>query len=582
MSFSNLAERFDSVWAIDFEFRAKDGCGTQHVVCLVAKDLLSGKILRLWENELLAGNPFGDMSKSCFVAYSFTAEMSCFNLLGWSNPEHMIDLYPEFLNISNVGAKGFQRPHGRGLLGALAWFGVTSISQTSKDEMIRLILNNKNYSADQKARILSYCEEDVVALEKLLPHILSQPCFSLDHALIRGRYMRALAQVEQKGIPVDAEIHRKIVTHWPEIKRTLISDIDKDYGVYRRGSFHQKFFERYLESQGIEDWPRTPMGYLCTDDDTFKEMASLHPQLMFLRQLKKTINDVKPESLQIGDDGRNRCSLMPFGSKTSRNQPSGNKYIYGPAKWMRNLIRPSAGMALAYIDWSQQEFGIAAALSQDEAMKSAYNSADPYLAFARIVNAVPEGATKETHGSQRELFKQAALGVQYQMGAPKLAKNIGSSVSDARHLLAYHRKAFPTFWKWSESVADYALLNGRLHTTFGWNLHVTDTTGVPTIKNFPMQANAAEMLRLACILAVERGVKVCGTLHDAILVEAPESELSRVIELAQQCMAESSKIILGGFELKTDVKVCTHSSRFEIPEGHRMWTIIQRLIAKYN
>ena len=61
---------------------------------------------------------------------------------------------------------------------------------------------------------------------------------------------------------------------------------------------------------------------------------------------------------------------------------------------MRGLIRPQPGKALAYIDYEQQVFGIAAALSGDDAMKSAYASGDPYLAFARYTGAAPADATK--------------------------------------------------------------------------------------------------------------------------------------------------------------------------------------------
>ena len=59
------------------------------------------------------------------------------------------------------------------------------------------------------------------------------------------------------------------------------------------------------------------------------------------------------------------------------NQPSNTKYIFGPSTWSRGLIRPSLGMGLAYIDWSTQEFGIAAALSGDAAIIAAYESGDP-------------------------------------------------------------------------------------------------------------------------------------------------------------------------------------------------------------
>jgi hypothetical protein len=40
-----------------------------------------------------------------------------------------------------------------------------------------------------------------------------------------------------------------------------------------------------------------------------------------------------------------------------------------------------------------------------------------------------------------------------------------------------------------------------------------------------MQANGAEMLRLACCLATERGIEVCAPVHDAILICAPLDRL---------------------------------------------------------
>ena len=102
---------------------------------------------------------------------------------------------------------------------------------------------------------------------------------------------------------------------------------------------------------------------------------------------------------------------------------------------MRNLIKPPPGYGVAYVDWSQQEHGIAAKLSGDTAMQAAYLSGDPYLEFAKQAGAVPPDATKHTHGPQRELFKQCALAVAYGMEAEGLAGRIGQPVIVGRDLL---------------------------------------------------------------------------------------------------------------------------------------------------
>jgi DNA polymerase I len=67
----------------------------------------------------------------------------------------------------------------------------------------------------------------------------------------------------------------------------------------------------------------------------------------------------------------------------------------------RGLIKPEPGRAVAYVDWSQEEFGIAASLSGDAAMIDAYQSGDPYLAFGQQVSAAAKGgatmAAREDH-----------------------------------------------------------------------------------------------------------------------------------------------------------------------------------------
>ena len=75
--------------------------------------------------------------------------------------------------------------------------------------------------------------------------------------------------------------------------------------------------------------------------------------------------------MSVGEDGRNRASLRPFSSITGRNQPRSSESVIGLPSWLRGLVRPEPGKAVLYIDFAQQELAIAAALSGDEAMKTA-------------------------------------------------------------------------------------------------------------------------------------------------------------------------------------------------------------------
>lgn len=283
------------------------------------------------------------------------------------------------------------------------------------------------------------------------------------------------------------------------------------------------------------------------------------------------------ESLAVGADGRNRCLLSPFQSKTGRNQPSNSKFIFGPSCWMRSLIKASAGNAVAYIDYGQQEFGIAAALSRDEAMMAAYTSGDRYLAFAKQAGAAPPDATKASHKQIRDQFKVCALAVQYGMGDQSLGLKLGQSQAHARQLLELHRQTYPRFWTWSDAAVMHAMLHGTLQTVFGWKIHVVGESNARSLANFPMQANGAEMLRLACSMATEAGITVCAPVHDAILIEAPTSEIETAVAQTQQIMAEASRIVLDGFEIRTDAVVVRYPDRYRDDRGKRMWDTVTQI-----
>src|SRR5262249_40955937 len=145
---------------------------------------------------------------------------------------------------------------------------------------------------------------------------------------------------------------------------------------------------------------------------------------------------------------------------------------------------------------------------------------------------IPADATKATHGLVRELFKTCALAVQYGMGPHGLATRIGKGVTQARELLQLHRQTYPQFWRWSDAALDYAYLHNDLHTVFGWILHLGPGITPRSLRNFPMQANGAEMLRLGCCLATERDIRICAPVHDAILIEAPIDQIDAAVTAA--------------------------------------------------
>jgi hypothetical protein len=726
-----LRSYYREVWAVDFEFTALTG-DRPRPLCLVGRELLTGRLVRFWIEETgPMAPPFAIGPDALFVAYYASAELGCFLALNWPFPARILDLYVEFRNLTS----GLSVPCGHSLLGVLACYGLDGIGTVEKAAMRSLAMRGGPYSGSERQALLDYCQTDVDALARLLPAML--PMIDLPRALLRGRYMAAVARIEWNGIPIDADALGQLRENWDPIKTRLIETLDQDYGVYvptdqrpinpdsvfgsailetarewdlnpdqlaraaemvwreERDStaaivkarkkarqmtglttqrihqwedagkdystwprlddqarelaglfpdlaigpgyvqedgyqtidhagllwdklrepdesprprhdpgnlrqaaelvasrpetdwsysgpmtFSSVRFGQYLARKGIP-WPRLDSGGLVLDDDTFREMARAYPaEIGPLRELRHSLSQMKLNELAVGTDGRNRCLLSPFQSKTGRNQPSNSKYIFGPSVWLRSLIRPEPGRAVAYVDWSQQELAIAAALSGDRKMMDAYQSGDFYLTFAKMAGAAPPDATKRTHGNVRDQFKTVALGVLYGLAGDGLARKLNVPPCHGRGLLGMHKEVFRTFWQWSDRVEMQAILSGRLRTVFGWTVHVGPDANPRSLRNFPMQAHGADMMRLACCLATESGIPVCAVVHDALLVEGAIDDIEDTVARTQAAMRQASELVLPGFPLRTEAKIVRYPDRYSDPRGESMWETVMGIFSE--
>jgi len=569
-----VAALFREIWVADFEFRADPG---EHPwpVCMVAEEIKTRRVIRLWRNDLLALDraPFDVGPNALFVAYFASAEFGCFLQLGWPLPHNVVDLYAEH----RVETNGEKTLCGNGLLGALALRGVAHLDAGEKESMRRLILDQQQWTDEEKRKILDYCSSDVTGTVALFSKMV--PSIDWPRALLRGRYMKAVTRMERTGVPIDAALHRQMVANWDDLKIDLIASVDADFGVYEGTTFKADRFADFLSARRIA-WPKHPTGAMKLDDDTFRDQARRWPELQGLYELRVTLGRLRLTDLEVGSDSRNRCLLSPFGAVTGRNQPSNTKFIFGPARWMRGLIRPPEGYGLAYVDFSSQEIGIAAALSGDERIAEGYGAGDPYMAFAKAAKLVPPDATKATHKSIRERCKAVVLGINYGMGPDALAMQSGITPAEAKELLRLHKETYRPFWRWSEDVVSAAMLTNEMQTVFGWRRRVGREPNPRSLMNFPMQANGAEMMRIAAIAATEAGIEVCAPVHDAFLIAPPLDRLEADIAAMRDIMAKAGRAVTGGLDIRTDAEIVRWPDRYMDERGRVMWEKVVGLLSK--
>jgi hypothetical protein len=561
-----LRSHYREVWLVDTEFRAPPG-DRPWPVCLAACEYFSGREIKLWRDDLLGvpSAPFDIGADVLFVAYFGSAEIGMFLELGWPLPVNVIDLFAEFRSLTN----GFELPAGNSLLGALTWFGLDRMTSARKEAMRGLVMEQSTWSNTEIAEILGYCLEDARALGLLLDKML--PLLDWPYALLRGRYMKAVAWMERMGVPIDVAAWMALREHWEPLKMRLIETVDRDFHVYDGTEFKSDRFLAYTADAGI-DWPLYPSGQPILEGDTFRDMAQVHPALLPLHELRGTMGKLRLVGLTVGCDNRNRCLISPFASRTSRNQPSNSKFIFGSPRWMRALVRPPPGHGIVHVDWQGQEYAIAGALFGDELMIDSYNSGDPHMYFAKVNRLAPDDATKHTHPEIREVCKTVNLGVLYGLTWVGLAIRLGMVPASARQLLRLHRESHRPYWHGVHQMVSSAMLTNCMTSLFGWQYHITDGANLRSLQNWPMQTNGAEMMRIAAIAAAEAGLPVCCPVHDAFLLCSPLDRIEDDVAAMREIMRKAGLAVTGGIEVRTDVKIVRAPSRYiDDRGGKEMW-----------
>lgn len=581
---------FDEIWSVDTEFYPGPGLANggrdgdpPTPLCVVAVEMRTGRVIRRWQDELGPFPPYRLDGGAVIWGYMLSAEFGSHIALGWGQPACALDGYIEFRHYVNDGSveSGDREKGFYSLDGALRYFCEDAIDTAHKTEMRDRIMQGPPFNADERAAILAYCEDDVRALARLIKHI-APTIRSLPHAMARASVQWASARQERRGVPLDLPLLERARTHWDAMKTGLVRELDT-FGIYEvvdgKPHWRKQRWADYVRRSGMS-WPTYEDGSLDETDQTFREMEGKYPQIGPLRELRFSLSKLRLNALAVGADGRNRALLGAYGTKTGRNAPSNSKFVFGPAKWLRFFIAPPPGRVLIHRDFVQQEPQIAAVCSGDAALLAACQTGDVYLGIAKQLGFAPADATDQTHPNVRALFKTVVLGIQYGLGARSLAARVGISLYEAGELLARLRARFYVFEDYAQCVADHAGLKLEVGTPLGWFMQCPPGINPRTVRNFPIQATAAEILHVVCVLAERRGIQVVAPVHDALMAETEASQAEEVSAKLDQCMRDASRIVLRGYEIRTDVQLIPAGGRFFDKRGQEMWTTVARLLEK--
>jgi len=469
-----------------------------------------------------------------------------------------------------------------------------------KKGMISRILKGAPFSTQDKQEILEYCASDIIHLRPLINKLAKQIaaqmiCKSFDEywesALARGQWMKNCAIVERIGIPMNMERIAKVQGKQGEIGDTWIAELCTIYPFYawekNKYVLKDEAFQKFIVEKKLQKvWPKTEASTdskprYSKDEDTLKQFADSHPEIRALMKTKSkltSISRLNPQEVgfvdvmkskrvsglmpSIGSDGRSRPYLNPYGSMSSRNQPSNANFVFLMSSWMRMLIQPDSGKVIVGADFRAQETLIAACESGDENMEMCYDSGDFYLKFAKMTGAIPEDATKQSHTVERNIYKVICLAVSYGQGAKGLSARLTTdlkrefTVAQAEKFINQHKQVFSVYWKWQASVVNKYTNGYPVKLKDGWCMF-TDNPNLRSVGNVPMQGGGAVVLREACDRCIKDEMCVVATLHDAIYIECSELEAEEQQKKLIQHMKEAF-IKYYGREIGVDAKVHRH------------------------
>ena len=434
---------------------------------------------------------------------------------------------------------------------------------------------------ENKEDIMKYCRSDVEYLEpcikrmaKIYSKLLPKKEFkSLKQEMLwRGETMCRTALVERKGYPINYEATKNFSDSVMNILKDIQSDINDQFPDIHPFHLDKKTLFYTKKEKPIKDWiAKSPYANNWLLTDTRKYSLSLdafgqhfnyshdYPrgnfgaQMLRFLKTKQSLNGFtvakngkkskKKFWDYVGSDQRVRAYLNPYGAQSARFQPGATGFIFLKAAWMRALVQPPPGKAIAGTDYKSQEYLLAALMSQDKAMIASYNSGDVYLAFAKMIGMVPKNATKQSHKKERDLCKSTVLGISYNMSKYGLAKELtektGEIVSEdeAQVLIDQFHQTYYDYAAWKKELLQRYMVDGYIKLADGWYIW-GDNPNPRSVGNVPIQGMGSCILRKAIQVTQDSNLDFITPLHDAGYIEYDSGDFS-AIDKFNKCMLEA-------------------------------------------
>ena len=369
-----------------------------------------------------------------------------------------------------------------------------------------------------------------------------------------------LAQMEVWGVRVDPEVlgtmSREFEVELKGLERKIYELAGAPFNINSPKQLGDVLFHKL----GLPPSRRTrATGGYSTSLEILEELAPLHPlarHVLDFRQmakLKSTYADALPQLINP-ETGRIHTSYNQTVASTGRLSSSEPNLQNIPARgeWglrFRRAFIPDPGHLLLAADYSQIELRVLAHLSRDPSLVETFlNDRDIHEETAA---AVFGDQPPLPPGEARRRAKIINFSIIYGTSAFSLAKELGTSTSEAQRFIDRYFERRPLVRNYLDRIVGEARERGYSETIYGRQRQVPELSqanravqqaGRRIALNMPIQGSAADLIKVAMLRIWdslrERRLRTRMILqvHDELVFEVPHEEKDEVEAVVRERM----------------------------------------------
>jgi DNA polymerase-1 len=369
---------------------------------------------------------------------------------------------------------------------------------------------------------------------------------------------RVLAAMEQTGVKIDTyrmgEITARLADRVEELESQAYELAGEEFMLGSTQQVGRVLFEQL----GLTAGRKGKTGY-STDAKVLRSIRQEHaivPVIEEWRELSKLLNTYLGPLPSLIDerDGRLHTTINQTVAATGRLSTSDPNLQSIPVRTelgreIRSAFVADEGYRLLSADYSQIELRILAHVSGEPKLREAFaRGEDIHTATASEVLGVDPA---KLTGAQRSIAKMINFGIVYGISAYGLSENLEIPREEAQRYIDAYLARFPHVQDFIGRTIEQATADGYVTSLLGRRRPVPELRasnrqtrgfGERVAVNFVMQGSNADIIKVAMIRIARRlreegrGARLVLQVHDELLLEVPEVEVSKVRELVREEM----------------------------------------------